>query len=66
MNYQDIVHVEELQIDDAEPLRAELESFVSAVVRGTPPAVTVEEGVAAVETATRIVESISTNTLGGL
>src|SRR5213076_2943171 len=28
LNYQDLVQIEELQIDDVEPLRAELESFV--------------------------------------
>src|SRR5205823_2181824 len=48
LNYQDIVHVEELQIDDIEPLRAELDSFVSAVTRRTPPVVSVEDGLAAV------------------
>src|SRR3712207_8578131 len=40
----DIVHIEELQIDDIEPLRAELESFIAAVRDGTRPEVTVEEG----------------------
>ena len=59
LNFADLVQVEELQIDDIEPLRAELESFVDAVTLGTPPAVTVEDGLAAVETATRIVQSIS-------
>jgi predicted dehydrogenase len=66
LNYADIVHVEELQIDDHEPLRAELDSFVSAVTRGTPPAVTVDEGLAAVETATRIVQSIAPTVLKAL
>ena len=66
LNYADIVHVEELQIDDIEPLRAELESFVYAVKTGTRPAVTVEEGLAAVETATRIVESIAPTALSAL
>jgi len=63
LNYADLVQVEELQIDDIEPLRAELESFVSAVVEKSSPQVTVEDGLAAVETATRIVESITPHSL---
>ena len=66
LNYAELVQVEELQIGDEEPLRAELESFVAAVKHGTPPEVTVEDGLAAVETATRIVESISPTELGAL
>ncbi|MDB5174536.1 MAG: ycjS [Phycisphaerales bacterium] len=59
LNFADLVHVEELKIDDIEPLRAELESFIHAVTTGEQPIVPLEDGVAAVETATRIVESIS-------
>jgi predicted dehydrogenase len=66
LNYADIVHVEELQIDDIEPLRAELESFVAAVQGKQPPEVTVEDGLAAVETATRIVESIAPDEMKAL
>ena len=58
LNFADLVHVEELQIDDVEPLRAELESFVSAVHTGAKPEVTVEDGLAAVETAEKIVRAI--------
>jgi len=58
LNFADLVHIEELQIDDVEPLRAELESFVSAVYSGAKPEVTVEDGLAAVETAERIVKAI--------
>lgn len=66
LNYADIVHVEELQIDDIEPLRAELESFAAAVRGDAPPEVSVEDGVAAVETATRIVESIAPGAMKAL
>ncbi|MDB5356233.1 MAG: cbaC 3 [Phycisphaerales bacterium] len=59
LNFADLVHVEELKIDDIEPLRAELESFIHAVNTGEQPIVPLEDGVAAVETATRIVQSIS-------
>jgi predicted dehydrogenase len=58
LNFAELVQVEELKIDDIEPLRAELESFVSAVLTGELPIVSLEDGLAAVETATRIVESI--------
>ena len=58
LNFADLVNIEELQIDDIEPLRAELESFVDAITLGTPPPVTLEDGLAAVETAARIVASI--------
>ena len=64
LNYADLIQIEELAIDDIEPLRAELESFVSAVRNKTQPEVTVEEGLAAVETATRIVEAIKPEQLG--
>jgi predicted dehydrogenase len=66
LNYADIVHVEELVIDDIEPLRAELESFVATVRGQKPPEVSVEDGLAAVETATRIVESIAPDELKAL
>src|SRR4249920_3392792 len=46
-----------LSVDHAEPLRAELQAFVSAVRSGTEPAVTGEEGVASLEIAIRCLES---------
>src|SRR5207249_3477925 len=48
LNYAELVNVEELQIDDIEPLRAELESFVASVTTGSPPEVPAEDGLAAV------------------
>jgi predicted dehydrogenase len=63
LNYADLVHVEELQIDDVEPLRAELDSFIHAIQTDTCPIVSVEDGLAAVQTATRIVESIAPHSL---
>ena len=58
LNFAELVHIEELQIDDIEPLRAELDAFVHSVKTGQPPEVSAEDGLAAVETATRIVEAI--------
>jgi len=57
-DYSKLVKVEPLLITDAEPLRAELEAFVTAVLNHTEPEVTAEAGFAAVETAERIVQSI--------
>jgi len=66
LNFSEIVNLEELQIDDIEPLRAELESFIAAVKGKHAPEVTVEDGLAAVQTATRIVESIAPSELKAL
>ena len=63
VKFDEIVNIEELQIDDIEPLRAELDSFIHAVVTKTTPEVTVAHGLAAVEVATRIVESIAADAL---
>jgi predicted dehydrogenase len=63
LDFSDLVNVEELQIDDVEPLRAELDSFIDSVVNGTKPAVSAEEGFAAVELATKIVAKIGKRTL---
>ena len=64
LKFDELINIEELQIDDTEPLRAELESFVTAVMNKGRPAVTAEEGLAAVEIATRIVEHVKGNKLG--
>jgi predicted dehydrogenase len=46
-----------LSVGYAEPLRAELLSFVNAIRNGQPPAVTGEEGVASLEVAIRCLDS---------
>jgi predicted dehydrogenase len=63
LNFMDLVQVEELAIDEIDPLRAELESFLNAAQGKTPPEVTAEQGLAAVELATRIVQSITPQSL---
>jgi predicted dehydrogenase len=60
LNFMELVNIEELTVDDVEPLRAELEAFVASVTQGAPVEVSAEDGLAAVETATRIVEAIGT------
>jgi predicted dehydrogenase len=63
INFPDLVSIEELEIDDIEPLRAELDSFVNAIRTGATPEVPAEDGLAAVETATRIVEAMGSQRL---
>jgi len=63
LNYKDLVQMEELSIDDVEPLRAELDAFVDAVSNGTKPIVTAQDGLDAVEVAARIVQTIGPPTL---
>ncbi|MGA3067507.1 MAG: Gfo/Idh/MocA family oxidoreductase [Tepidisphaeraceae bacterium] len=63
LNYKDLVHIEELQSDDVEPLRAELDAFVEAVTTGSRPLVSAEDGLHAVEVAQRIVRAIGATTL---
>jgi predicted dehydrogenase len=54
-DFGSMVKVETLEIDDLEPLRVELQSFLNSVRSGGPPAVSAEDGVAAVELAEQIV-----------
>ena len=49
----------ELPIEELDPLRTQLESFVNAVRGHTAPEVTAEDGLAAVEAATKIMASIT-------
>jgi predicted dehydrogenase len=63
LNYKDIVSVEELHINDADPLRAEVESFVRCVREGTEPEVSAEDGLKAVEVATQIVAAVGKRAL---
>ena len=64
LNFADLVSIQELQIDDSDPLRAELESFVNAVKNRCLPEVSVEDGLAAVKLAERIVQAITPQVLG--
>lgn len=59
LNKDNLVQVEQLQTDDVEPIRAELDSFIDAVIHHKRPEVSVEDGLAAVETARKIVESMT-------
>ncbi|MHC5001500.1 MAG: Gfo/Idh/MocA family protein [Planctomycetota bacterium] len=57
VDYLELVRVEPLSVGEGEPLRLQIEDFLDAVRRGTPPAVDARAGFAAVRTAERIVEA---------
>ncbi len=61
LDYPDLVTVDELAMDmqNSDPLTAELTSFLNAVHTGSPPAVDAEAGHAAVETARRVVDAVA-------
>ena len=59
VNWPDLLHIEELEIDDKEPLRLEQEQFLQAVAdRAFAPEVSAEEGLAAMECAEKILASV--------
>jgi len=57
VDFGSLVKIEPLQIGDVEPLRAELQSFISALQTGKSPEVSAADGVAAVELAELIIET---------
>jgi len=61
LDFGQLVNVEPLIVDDVEPLRAELESFLDCVATGNPPAVSAEDGVDAVRLAGQIVSAITSH-----
>ena len=59
VNWPDLLHIEQLDIEDAEPLRIEQQSFLKAVSdKQARPEVTAEDGLAAMECAEMILASI--------
>jgi predicted dehydrogenase len=59
VNWPDLLHIEQLQIADAEPLRVEQQSFLDAIAdKNKRPEVTGAEGLAALECAEQILASI--------
>jgi predicted dehydrogenase len=59
LDYTELVHVDQLEIDDSEPLKLQLQSFLSAVRSRGEPAVTGEDGTFAVDVAARITQAIA-------
>lgn len=66
VNYMDMVNVSELQINDEEPLRAELENFLEASGGRALPEVDADAGAAAVEVAEQVVQAIRTHRWEGI
>jgi len=65
VDFGSMVKVEPLIVDEVEPLRAELEAFLDSVASGKPPAVSAEDGVAAVRLASDIVAALKAHHWGG-
>ncbi len=62
VNWPDLLHIEQLDIDDKEPIRLEQEAFLRAVMdREFMPEVSAEEGLAALECAEKILTSVKKN-----
>jgi predicted dehydrogenase len=60
MDWKEMLYIENLDVDDKEPLRLEQESFLQAVMdKKLKPEVTAAEGLAAMECAEMILESLS-------
>ncbi len=59
IDYTKLVNYEELAVEDREPLRMELESFLNSILTGAEPEVTGSDGCSAVDIAMRITESIA-------
>lgn len=57
LKWHELVNIEELEVDDEEPIVAEIQSFLQAVRTGTRPEVDANAGLANVRTAERIVEA---------
>jgi len=59
VNWPDLLHIEQLDIDDKEPIRLEQEAFLRAVAdRALAPEVSAQEGLAALECAQKILRSV--------
>ncbi len=64
LNYTELVDVNELKIEDEEPLRAELDAFIEAATGDKKPVVTADDGLSAVEVAERIVATMTKQRVG--
>ena len=59
VNWPDLLHIEQLDIDDKEPIRLEQEAFLRAVIdRKFVPEVSAQEGLAALQCAQEILASV--------
>lgn len=59
VNWPDLLHIEQLEIDDREPIRLEQEAFLRAIKdRAFAPEVSAEEGLAALKCAQKILHAV--------
>ncbi len=58
LKWDQLVNIDDLRVDDAEPIVAELQAFIDAVRTGERPPIDADAGFANVRTAQRIVEAI--------
>jgi len=59
VNWPDLLHIEQLNVDDKEPIRLEQEAFLQAVTdRECTPEVSAQQGLAALECAQKILASV--------
>ncbi len=58
LKWNELVNIDHLMVDDAEPIVAEIQAFVNAIRTGKRPPIDAEAGFANVRTAQRIVEAI--------
>jgi predicted dehydrogenase len=62
VNWPDLLHIEQLEVDDKEPVRLEQEAFLRAVSdKAARPEVSAEDGLAALKCAEKILESVRKN-----
>ena len=66
LDYTDLVNIQQLTINDEEPLTAELTNFLNAVTGKASPAVDVDAGFAAVDVAEQVVRKIREHRWSGL
>jgi predicted dehydrogenase len=57
LNWHELVSIEELQVDEGEPIVAEIEAFLEAVQTGRQPEIDAGAGLANVRTAERIIQA---------
>jgi len=62
--FKDLVRIEQVKMDEFEPLKREIESFLECVRGGGEPVVTGEHGVRAMRAAMMITEKINTHSWG--
>ncbi len=58
LDFGSMMNIEPIEVDDIEPLRAEIESFIGSVRTGDAAAVSAEDGLGAVDLAQRITDDI--------